>query len=398
VKLILSIWLIFLTFLVPSWGNFADSAFGQNLTVENGCLLQFPLENWELTSGIESSSCHQISTVSVEEIDPHAAIIYPIILSDRIEVTISIPQQPLHHHITLIPQVDVEAAIAQMRKSMRQTSFEQERLETAQKIYTWLIDDADLELAAAEIKTLVFAMNSPFSSLPLAALHDGKKYLIEKYEIVISPQQKIYPPQPIPANTQAIIAGISKPNQEFDSLPGVEQEINQISQKLSATILLDESFTLENLQKHMQNQAVSILHLATHAQFSSQADNTFILAWNQRINPQQLSHLLRVRNPETSPIDLLVLSACQTAKGDSLATLGFAGIASNSGVRSTLASLWTVNDTSTVQFMNEFYHQLLIQKVTKAAALRQAQLYLLQQTEFKHPYHWAPFIIVGNWL
>jgi CHAT domain-containing protein len=394
--------------LISSFGNATNLAFAQNLNFEDGCLVEFSLENLAVTPEVSAEStgffpsCRTIPTVSVETIDPHAAIIHPIILSDRLEVTVSIPQQPLHQYVTSIPQSEVEATINQMRQSMRQTSFTGERLEVAQRIYTWLVADAAPDLAHSSITTLVFILDNSLCSLPMAALHDGQKYLIQKYQIVINPQTKIYSSQPIQtlvsSHPQAIIAGISKPNQEFDPLPGVEKEIIQISHKIPATILLNENFTLENLRKQLQNNSFSILHLATHAQFGSHIEDTFILAWNQKIHAQQLAHLLGEKHLQTSPIDLLVLSACQTAKGDSQTTLGLAGVATRSGVRSTLASLWTVNDTSTVRFMDEFYYQLLSKKITKAAALRQAQLHLLQQTEFEHPYYWAPFIIVGNWL
>jgi CHAT domain-containing protein len=345
-------------------------------------------------------ACNQIKPVSVEKIDPHAAIIYPIILRDRIEVILSIPNQPLRHYATSIAQFEVEATINQMRQSMRQTSFEEERLAVAQRIYTWLIADAATELANLPIDTLVFVLDGSLRNLPMAALHDGKKYLIEKYQIAIAPSLEIYPPQQTAglSHPRAIIAGISKPNQQLDPLPGVEQEISTISSKVPATILLNEDFTLNNLQEQLKNRSFSILHLATHAQFSSQVEDTFILAWNQKLNPQQLNTLLSERELDTPPMDLLVLSACQTAKGDNRAILGLAGVATRSGTRSTLASLWTVNDASTTLLMQKFYTDLLSQKLTKGAALRQAQLHLLQQTEFNHPYHWAPFIIVGNWL
>ncbi|AFZ03083.1 CHAT domain-containing protein [Calothrix sp. PCC 6303] len=344
-------------------------------------------------------ACNQIKPISVEKIDPHAAIIYPIILRDRIEVILSIPNQALHHYATSIPQSEVEVAINRMRQSMRQTSFEEERLAVAQQIYTWLIADAANQLANLPIDTLVFVLDGSLRNIPMAALHDGEKYLVEKYQIAIAPSLEIYPSQPRRlSQVKAVLAGISKPHQELDALPGVEEEIKTIRSKISATVLLNENFTVNNLQKKLKTPSVSILHLATHAQFSSQVEDTFILTWNQKLNPQQLNTLLSERELDAPPLDLLILSACQTAKGDNRATLGLAGVATRSGTRSTLASLWTVNDTSTTLLMQEFYNHLLSQKLTKSAALRQAQLYLLQQPEFKHPFHWASFIMVGNWL
>jgi CHAT domain-containing protein len=142
-----------------------------------------------------------------------------------------------------------------------------------------------------------------------------------------------------------------------------------------------------------------VVHLATHGQFSSKAEDTFILTWDDRININQLNNVLKTRDrTESSIIELLVLSACQTAVGDKRAALGLAGMAVRAGARSTLASLWSVNDAATASFMIQFYQNLADSKVTKAEAVRRAQQSLLQNPEYSHPYFWAPFILVGNWL
>jgi CHAT domain-containing protein len=142
-----------------------------------------------------------------------------------------------------------------------------------------------------------------------------------------------------------------------------------------------------------------VVHLATHGQFSSKAEDTFILTWDDRINIKQLNNVLKTRDlTESSIIELLVLSACQTAVGDKRAALGLAGMAVRAGARSTLASLWSVNDAATASFMIKFYQNLADNKVTKAEAVRRAQLSLLQNPDYSHPYFWAPFILVGNWL
>jgi CHAT domain-containing protein len=142
-----------------------------------------------------------------------------------------------------------------------------------------------------------------------------------------------------------------------------------------------------------------VIHLATHGQFSSKAEETFLLTWDGRIKVKDLDRLVRSREREnTNPIELLVLSACQTAAGDNRAALGLAGLAVRSGARSTLATLWSVRDQSTAEFMAEFYRELTQTDVSKAEALRQAQLALLKKPKYEHPFYWAPFVLVGNWL
>jgi CHAT domain-containing protein len=139
--------------------------------------------------------------------------------------------------------------------------------------------------------------------------------------------------------------------------------------------------------------------LATHGQFSSDASETFVLAWDKPINLNELSELLRSReqlNP--AAIELLVLSACQTATGDQRAALGLAGVAVRAGARSTLASLWNLNDESAALLTSLFYQELVKGTLNKAEALRQAQLALLRDRDYRHPVHWAPYVLVGNWL
>jgi CHAT domain-containing protein len=128
-------------------------------------------------------------------------------------------------------------------------------------------------------------------------------------------------------------------------------------------------------------------------------EETFILTWDNRINVKELGAILQTREQDIdNPIELLVLSACQTAQGDRRAPLGIAGVAVRSGARSTLATLWSVDDKSAAEFMVEFYRQLAKSKVTKAEAIRLAQLKLLQQREYSNPFYWAPFVLLGNWL
>ena len=153
------------------------------------------------------------------------------------------------------------------------------------------------------------------------------------------------------------------------------------------------------MEKQISKTPFPVVHLATHGQFSSNAKETFVLTWDNRINVKQLGQLLQNRDTYSkNPIELLVLSACQTAEGDKRAALGLAGVAVRSGARSTLASLWAVDDQSTSAFMVEFYKQLSQPNMSKAQALRQTQISLIKQSGFKHPFYWAPFVLIGNWL
>ena len=345
-------------------------------------------------------ACLDSKPQSIEQVDPTAAVIYPIILRDRLEVILSVPGQLLRHYATTQPQEQVEEAISRVRQSLRRTSFAQERLPVAQQLYTWLVQPAVADLTRHSIKTLVFVLDGSLRNIPMGVLYDGKQYLIEQYRIAIAPSLQLLTPRTL-ARTQlkALVGGLSEGTQEFSALPGVKQEVSKISATVSATTLLDRQFTTAALQADLKKQSFSVMHLATHGQFSSKASETFILTWDKPLDVKQLNTLLASRELlNSSPIELLVLSACQTAKGDKRAALGLAGVAVRSGARSTLATLWTVSDESTADFMVQFYQELLKPEVTKAEAVRLAQLYLLKQPKFSHPYYWAPFILVGSWL
>jgi CHAT domain-containing protein len=269
----------------------------------------------------------------------------------------------------------------------------------AQQVYNLLLRPVETALVASGVKTLVFVPDGLLRSLPMAALHDGKQYLIEKYSVVLTPGLQLLQAQSLQrSRLQGLLAGLSQAREGFAALPNVAVEIQQINAEFPSKTLLDQSFTQRSLQNQVDSTPSSIVHLATHGQFSSNADDTFILTWDGRINVKQLDQLLRSREGKLNPIELLVLSACQTATGDKRAALGMAGVAVRSGARSTLASLWSVGDRSTASLMIEFYRELGKPGVTKAEALRRAQVALLHQDDYTSPYYWAPFVLLGNWL
>jgi len=345
-------------------------------------------------------ACLTAQPEPVDQVDANAAVIYPIILLDRLEVIIAIANQPLRHYATNLSETEVETVLAQTRRSLRRVASDRERLPLFKQLYDWLVQPIETELAASEIKTLVFALDGSLKSLPMAALYDGEKYLIEKYSVALTPSLQILEPQPLSRTPiKVLVGGLSEAKQNFPPLPGVESEVQQIQAEIPAQVLLNQQFTSAALQEEISAAPFPVVHLATHGQFSSDAEDTFILAWDDRVNVKQLAEVLQVREDrKRQPIELLVLSACQTAAGDKRAALGIAGVAVRSGARSTLATLWSVDDQSTAMLMVKFYQELAQANVTKAEALRQAQLALLQQSRFRHPYYWTPFVLLGNWL
>ena len=337
---------------------------------------------------------------SVESIDAKAAVIYPILLDDRLEVILSLPGQELRHYASPIPSHQVESLVEELQRNLvLPYTSEKEIKSLSQAVYNWLIQPAETALTQSGVETLVFVLDGPLRNIPMAALYDGEQYLAEKYSIALAPGLQLVDPKPlVQRQLKALTAGLTKSSGNFAPLEFVEQELEQIKSEIPTEELRDREFTRENLNKKLESFPVPVVHIATHGQFSSQASETFIVAWkDEQIKVKQLGDLLRARDQsQPDSLELLVLSACETAAGDKRAALGLAGAAVRAGARSTLASLWLVDDESTALLMSRFYQELK-SGVTKAEALRRAQQSLLQG-KYQHPRFWAAFVLLGNWL
>ncbi|MDB9373357.1 CHAT domain-containing protein [Nodularia sphaerocarpa] len=355
------------------------------------------------------TACLDTQAVLIENIDQarQTAVVYPIILSDRLITILSVPNtensQSLKFHAVPISEKEFAKTIEDLRQKLVLRST-REFLIPSQQVYDWLIAPMESNLANSSVKNLVFVLDGTLQNIPIAALYDQKKkeYLVQKgYNIAVTPGLELLPPTPVNNRTlQAVIGGLSEARDNFPPLPGVQNELEGIQKILSdSQTFINDLFTSQQIEQAVKLSPFPIVHLATHGEFSSKAEDTFILSWNKRVNVSDLSSLLTTRREQQSQvIELLVLSACQTASGDNRAALGIAGVAIQSGARSTLASVWSVNDDATADLMVNFY-QNLAKNNTKAESLRLAQLALLdgEDSTYKHPYYWAPFILVGNW-
>ena len=362
-------------------------------------------------------ACVDVKTQHIDEVDRTAAIIYPIILEQQLEVIVRLPGGKLllytptnpNNNSQVITQQELENTLTELRSGEKNASIQSiassnNFLPLTQKVYDWLIRPIETGLQESQAKILVFVLDGELRNIPMAVLHDGSQYLVEKYAIALTPGLQLLNPQPLlQTQLRALIAGATNAPSfqanNLNPLPGVQRELNQISATLPNNDKREnENVTKANLQAIIDRVPFPVVHIATHGQFSSNAEKTFILDWNGEINVKDLDGLLRGINRKR-PIELLVLSACETVAGDSRAALGLAGVAVRAGARSTLATLWQVNDESTALFMSEFYSELAQSKgqVNKAEALRRAQVKLLKDSKYQHPYFWAPYVLVGNW-
>ena len=353
-------------------------------------------------------ACLMFEQRNIEAIDLKAAIIYTIVLPDRLEVIMEMgnsnsgdKSKVLHHHTALVSQRDLESTVSQLRQYISEPDRTLKTQELSAQIYDWLIKPFAADFAAKQPETLVFVLDSILQPIPMSVLYDGQQYLIEKYALALTPGLRLLKPQTVDPQTAYVGGGVTKSLQvgdrQFSPLNNVKTELTALSK--DSSIILNREFTANNLLQQINDRSASRIHIATHGQFSSDPNRTFLLMWQKLLTIKQFSQILLKRNQiVTVPIDLLVLSACDTASGDRRAALGLAGIAVRSGALSTVATLWQINDESTAVLMKHFYQNLKLYP-NKAKALQLAQL-ALWQTEGKDwqiPAFWSSYILIGNW-
>ena len=201
-----------------------------------------------------------------------------------------------------------------------------------------------------------------------------------------------------PENIRALVGGVSQAIDGFSPLPNVVPEVHAVSQLTGGDVMLNAQFRREALRNALAEEPFSLVHLATHAEFSRSGEGAFLLAWDGRISLDELASDIGLFRFRDEPLELLTLSACDTAQGDDQAALGLSGVAIKAGARSALGTLWSINDPAAESLVSAFYHALLVDGVSRAEALRRAQRGLLAQEAYRHPVYWAPFILIGSWL
>jgi CHAT domain-containing protein/tetratricopeptide (TPR) repeat protein len=344
-------------------------------------------------------ACLKGKSVPIDSVDDRAAALYPIILRDRLALILSLPQQPLQYYSIAIPQERLEATIEQLRQTIVIRS-RRDFYQPASELYNWLIAPIAQELETHQIKTIVFVPDGALRNIPLGALYNGKNYLVENYNLVLNPGLQLLNPRSLKdIKLKTLAVGLTEERANFAALEYVNLELAKIQEQVQSAVLLDRDFTARALQEKISFSDYPIIHIATHGQFSSSLKQTFLLTWDDRINIEQLNQILQARTgAQQEAIELLVLSACETAAGDKWAALGLAGIAIRAGAKSTIATLWSINDKATAQLMGTLYQAMTTQSIGKAEALHQAQLSLLHDPQYKHPFYWAAYTLIGNWL
>jgi CHAT domain-containing protein len=254
-------------------------------------------------------------------------------------------------------------------------------------------------LAAHHVNTLVVVPDEVLRVVPFAAFYDGSGFLIDRYATAIAPSLKLVEPKPLaPGEATALVLGVSQSVQGYVDLPNVPREVSAVHAIEGGDVLLNDAFTRARFESELKSGRYNVVHIASHGQFGSDPSRTFVLAFDGRLTMDNLEADIKYASPRGNPIELLILSACETASGDDRAALGLAGVALKAGARSALATLWYINDVASGELITDFYRALQSGHASKAQALRAAQRALAADPRFAHPAYWAPFLLIGNWL
>ena len=326
-----------------------------------------------------------------------AVVIYPIILPTRTELLLSLPGG-LKRILVPVGADTLTEEVRELRRKLEKRTT-REYLPHAQKLYNWLIRPLEADLAASAVDTLVFVPDGALRTIPMAALHDGKQFLIAKYAIGITPSLSLSDPRPIKREGMRVLAvGVTEAVQGFPALPNVAAELQEMHTLLGSQNLVNREFLTANFETKLKEEQFSIVHVASHGEFGNDVENTFLLTFDDKVSLDRLNQMIGVLRFRDDPLELLTLSACDTAAGDDRAALGLAGMAIKAGARSALATLWNINDEATVGLVLDFYRELKNPAISRVVALQRAQLKLIENPRYEHPGYWSAFLMINNWL
>jgi CHAT domain-containing protein len=348
-------------------------------------------------------------------VSQQAVIVYPILLPDRTELLVSLPigqeQSELKRFVVSVGADSVRQEIRALRQQLDNDELREQVKNAifpdlpdtyrshAQKLYDLLVRPFEPALTHLPIDTLVFVPDGLLRTIPMAVLHDGKEFLIEKYALAVTPGLRLIAPLPMtPGKIRALAAGVSTPVQGRFGLPLVPEELQSVQSIYGGKVLMNEEFCFTRLETALRHGQFGIVHIASHGEFVQDAEQSFILTFDDELSIDNIEQLVKPLRFRDQPLELLTLSACSTAVGDDRAALGLAGMAIRAGAKSTVATLWSIQDESTPFLLTEFYQQLQDPSISRAGALRRAQLKLMRDTSYDHPFFWSPFILINNWL
>lgn len=336
-------------------------------------------------------------TVSPETVGGGAAVVYPIVLPDRLELLVTLPSG-IRRYTVAVDEATLTADLREFRLQVQ--GYTRRYRRAGQRLHDALVGPYRAELEAESIETIVFVPDGALRTLPLAALWDGKQYMIERYAVSVTPTLEVVDPRALDADAMnPLLVGVSEAVADYSPLPAVAAELASVHERIGGRVLLNAAFAADRFAEAVRRDRPDVIHIASHARFEANPQDSFLLAYDGPLGFDRFGEIIRSTRFRDEPIELLVLSACETATGNDRAALGLAGLAIRSGARSAIGSLWRVNDVQTARLFDAFYRALDRPGVSRAEALRTAQRAMIRDAPTSgHPRDWAAFLLVSNWL
>ena len=352
----------------------------------------------------------------------HGAVTLHYLMTDkRLWILLTTPTVQLKREST-ISEAELNKLIGQYREAIANRSPNIKPLGKA--LYDILLGPVTEDLKQADAKTLMLSLDGSLRYLPMAALYDGEQYLAKRYSLALytsAAKDKLKDkPQ---ANWTLAGYGLTQKHEGFNALPAVKGELDGIMEGMKGQVKFDNDFTAKAFKAGLESEP-SVVHLASHFVFApgNETDSYLLLGDGKKLSLKEIKDGYEFVN-----LDLLTLSACETAVGggkdaNGREVEGFGALAQNQGAKGVIATLWPVADQSTGQFMQLMYgYRQQNPGMTKAQAMQKAQLAFIEGkvepalaavsrgapkiaaapapvTTTDHPYYWAPFILMGNWL
>ncbi|MGA9626534.1 MAG: CHAT domain-containing protein [Bryobacteraceae bacterium] len=366
----------------------------------------------------------------VGELGAGTAAIYALVLEEKCVVMVITPAIRVAREIP-IGKIALRGKVFAFARALASHQSEEDILPEAQDLYNVLIAPIEKDLQGAQAKTLVWSLDDVLRYVPLAALHDGKQYLVERYRNVVITTASVgnLKDQPQVGNWRGAAMGVSKDYDGLGKLKAVPDELDSVVRSegtpgshgpVPGTILLDDSFTEAGMETALE-QHPPLVHIASHYVFHVGDDTkSYLLLGGKNTGGQgfhlTLADLRDDQRMDFKGIELLTLSGCETAVGsndsDGREIDGLGITAQRKGAKAVMATLWKVDDASVGLLMATFYELWVTTPgITKAEALQRAQLALLRGpmdslvsasrqrpvSQYANPFYWAPFILIGNW-
>ncbi|KPA17892.1 secreted protein containing Filamentous hemagglutinin [Candidatus Magnetomorum sp. HK-1] len=358
------------------------------------------LKNAELSDYFEDECVtknQKKNTQTLDRTPEGIALLYPIALTNHLSILLTLPDSIKHYQVD-VSYEKLNKVVKTYRRQI-QTRTSNEFLSNSQLIYKWIIQPLEKDIQTANIHTLLVAPDGVLRLIPFSSLHDSKKFLVEKYAVVTIPAINLVDMSDYKKKGKDIlVSGLSDAVQGFSALPSVNDELKDIRKIMNGkNMYLNNEYTINRIKDEFKTKDYGIVHFATHGVFGDTGKDSFLLTYNKQLDMNNLENLMSMGKYRNHQVDLLTLSACQTALGNERAALGLAGVAVKAGVRSAIATLWYVDDQATSLAIRELYRQLRKKDMSKAKALQNAQKMLIGQQKYWHPVYWAPFLLIGSW-